>query len=119
MQPTLDAVPGNWTLWLRTKVQPQTAVYQATFTATGPGSSKGEVTLTSTGATYSGTWEEKDGFTDEQVNFQITGIPGVDDGLSFRGYLVGQAMGGNIAHFVGPVPLPPYAGAWSAYKISD
>lgn len=119
MDPKLDEVPGSWSFWLRTKQHPQTEKYEATFTARPPGESNGTVTLRSGGATYTGTWQEKDGLTDERVTMQIEGIPGIDKGASFRGYLVGLAMGGAIAHFVGPLPLPPYPGAWSAYKVSD
>lgn len=119
MTPTLDEVPGSWTLWLRTNVHPETVAYQAVFTAMPPGTSEGQVTVTLGSTTYTGTWQEKDGLTDERVTFQVGGIPGIDDGNSFRGYLVGQAMGGSVGRFLGPVPISKPEAAWSAYKVSD
>lgn len=114
MSDTLDSVPGQWTLWVRTNTDQTatTATYQAAFAASG------QVTVTVGETSYTGTWQEKvtGSGTDENVNFQIPDPTGSGKELSFTGYMVGLAMGGYIKGIIGPVMSP---GTWSAYKTSD
>lgn len=112
MSATLDSVPGQWTLWIRTNADPTTVTDQAAFAASG------QVTVTAGGNSYSGTWSEKgSGSADENVTFEIPDPAGSGDQLKFDGYMVGLAMGGMITHGLLGVLHP--RGSWSAYKTSD
>ncbi len=108
MSDTLDSVPGNWTLWVRMKDDQATATYQAVFAASG------SVTVGS----QTGSWEEKEGDTAENVTFKIQDPAGSGKELTFSGYMVGLAMGGYVK---GPSLLDKILpdGSWAAYKTSD
>ena len=116
MAATLDQVAGTWTLWVRTKGHPTTATYQATFVASPPGASQGQVTLTSDGKSYTGRWQETDERLEEKVKFQVDGLVEPGREVHFTGYMVGLAMGGYVPGFLGPVMAP---GAWAGYKTGD
>lgn len=121
MQPTLDSVPGTWTLWVRMKAHPTTVHYQAVFTASAPGATEGTVTVTGGPSPCSGTWKEKVSDEKENVKFTIPDPAGSGKEFKFRGYMVGGAMGGYIDGHIGPLDTAVLRspGDWAAHKTSD